>query len=690
MQTEQVRAQLLVHAPDGVVPGKTLWAGLSITHQPEWHTYWKNSGDSGQPTQLQWTLPAGVSAGDVAWPTPRLIRISSLANYGYEGTVLLPVPLTVAADFKPAAPDQPLTLKLQASWLVCKKECIPQEGEFSVQVPLRGSTAAHTVIFESARKNAPRSVPTMPGSVVPPSTAQIDGKQLLVSVQGLPVELRGKTLELFPETPEVIQTAAALQQEWRGAVWRATVLLSDHRSNSPQVMPLVLVDGSSAARDAYRVEAKVLGTWPPLGSPAAVSPALDAALQSNASSAPAATAPLPLWLALVGALVGGLILNLMPCVFPVLAIKLLALTQSAGSPARQRREAWAYAGGVLVSFAALGGLMLALRSAGEQLGWGFQLQSPLVIASLAALFTLLALNLAGLFEFGNLLPAGLAARQLQNPTLNAALSGVLAAVVASPCTAPFMGASLGLALTLPAWQAMGVFAMLGLGMALPFLVATWVPALARSLPRPGAWMQTFRQLMAFPMLATVVWLVWVLGQQSGVDGAGALLVLLVALGFVVWSLGLPGRARWLLGGTAALGLAAVLFHWGPLIVAPAAAEAPVRSGERWQTWSAPAVAQQLAQGKTVFVDFTAAWCVTCQVNKKTTLGQARVLAAFDSDGVVAMRADWTRRDPAITAALRQLGRSGVPVYVVYHPGQAPKILSEIIHVDEVLAALRRG
>jgi thiol:disulfide interchange protein len=313
-----------------------------------------------------------------------------------------------------------------------------------------------------------------------------------------------------------------------------------------------------------------------------------------------------------------------------------------------------------------------------------------VIASLAALFTLLALNLAGLFEFGNLLPAGLAARQLQNPTLNAALSGVLAAVVASPCTAPFMGASLGLALTLPAWQAMGVFAMLGLGMALPFLVATWVPALARSLPRPGAWMQTFRQLMAFPMLATVVWLVWVLGQQSGVDGAGALLVLLVALGFVVWSLGLPGRARWLLGGTAALGLAAVLFHWGPLIVAPAAAEAPVRSGERWQTWSAPAVAQQLAQGKTVFVDFTAAWCVTCQVNKKTTLGQARVLAAFDSDGVVAMRADWTRRDPAITAALRQLGRSGVPVYVVYHPGQAPKILSEIIHVDEVLAALRRG
>jgi|JI10StandDraft_1071094.scaffolds.fasta_scaffold100921_2 thiol:disulfide interchange protein/DsbC/DsbD-like thiol-disulfide interchange protein len=688
--TDQVRAELMAHAPEGVTPGKPVWVGLQLAHKPEWHTYWKNSGDSGLPTVLEWTLPKGVVAGDIAWPLPKKIPIGNLANYGYEGTVLLPVPLTVTPDFKPGVLGGDLEVKLKAAWLVCRKECIPEEGEFLLKVPVKSTTALNGPAFEAAFKAQPQPLLSGTAGILPESTVQLDGNAIKISVQNLPVALRGKTLDFFPETPEVIETAAQWTQAWNGAVWTASVPLSPQRSNSPSPMPVVLVaDGVGV-----RAELKLLGAWPPVAT-VAVSPALEAALKANAAntprSAPAVSAVslATLLAALVGALLGGLILNLMPCVFPVLAIKVVSFTQHADNRRGQRLGGIAYTAGVVLSFVALGALMLGLRAAGESIGWGFQLQSPLVVSALAALFTLLGLNLVGVFEFGSVLPSSLASLQARHPVADSFLTGVLAVAVASPCTAPFMGASVGLTATLPAAQALLIFAVLGLGLALPYLLASWVPAIASLLPRPGAWMDTFRKFMAFPMFATVVWLVWVLGHQSGMDGAAALLALLVALSMVVWALTLKGRTRTAVASISIAVCAALAWAGGPLIAPTQSAEAPSSPTSGWQPWAPGKVDQLLASGQPVFVDFTAAWCVTCQYNKKTTLANDQVLGDLAARKVALLRADWTRRDPAITAALGQLGRNGVPVYVFYKPGSAPVVLSEVLSVDEVRAAIAK-
>ncbi|MDB5777942.1 MAG: cytochrome c biosis protein transrane region [Polaromonas sp.] len=673
--TEQVRAELLAWAPEGVEPGKPVWLGLQLAHQPEWHTYWKNSGDSGLPTMLEWQLPAGITAGDIAWPTPKKIPIGTLANYGYEQTVLLPVPLTVAPGFD--APQ--LDVKLRASWLVCRKECIPQEGEFTLSLPARGSTAASGAAFQAAFDAAPKPLPT--GA----SQLEVSGKALKVSLAGLPASLQGKTLALFPETGSVIEPAGAWQQAWEGALWTAQLPLSSQRLDSPARMPLVVAWGEAA----YRIDAPVKGEWPAVAAPAGVSPALQAALRANAAAAPGAPAKASpgLLAALLGALLGGLILNLMPCVFPVLAIKVVGFVNEKSRAARIT-SGLAYTAGVVLSFLALGALLLGLRATGEQLGWGFQLQSPAVVAGLAALFTLLGLNLAGLFDFGSILPGRVVNLQAKNPGVNAFLSGVMATAIASPCTAPFMGASLGYAVGLPAAQALAVFGAIGIGMALPYLAASVVPGVARLLPRPGAWMVTFKQLMAFPMFATVAWLVWVLGQQSGIDGAGALLALLVLLALAVWSFSLRGTARRAIAAFSVALCALGLWAIGPNIVKPALTPVAAASA-RWQDWQPGRVEQLTAQGQSVFVDFTAAWCVTCQYNKKTTLADAGVLADMDARNVALLRADWTRRDPAVTKALAELGRSGVPVYVFYKPGRAPVVLSEILSVRDVRAELAR-
>ncbi len=740
--TPQVVAQLMAYAPDGVGPGKQVMVGLQITHQPEWHTYWKNSGDSGQPTDLQWTLPAGVSAGELQWSTPKKIPIGTLANYGYENTVLLPVPLEISPLYQPGLLGSTLDIKLKAVWLVCKKECIPEEGEFALQIPIQGSTALARAAFEAAKAASPVELPRSEKGAAPASTATIVASTkeqvqtvagtLQFSVAGLPATLRGQTLQLFPETAEVLHNATTLNKDWtqtwsgpQGAVWTALVPLSAQRSASPTVMPIVLAtqDGTFA----YRSEAAVLGSWLPVAPPALVPPALDTALKANAASqqapvdasgapwAPLGAGPasaLGLLSALLLALLGGLILNLMPCVFPVLAIKVMGFTQQAqlgsrtagtslgtrlGTSARHRwggnptlaASGVAYTVGVVLSFVALGGLMLALRAGGEALGWGFQLQSPAVVAVLAVLFTVLGLNLMGVFEFASVLPSSLATLQAKNPQIDAFLSGVLAVAIASPCTAPFMGASLGFALGLPAWQALAVFAFLGIGMALPYLLASVVPVVARLLPRPGAWMDVFKKAMAFPMFATTAWLVWVLGQQSGIDGAAALLLLLVGISMLVWALSLRGRARLVLTTLSIAACAAFLWATGSLITqnSPATTAAPQASG--WQAWEPGKVEQVLAQGRPVFVDFTAAWCVTCQYNKTTTLSNAAVLADLDAKKVQRLRADWTRRDPAITAALAALGRQGVPVYVLYKPGQAPVVMSEILSVADLRAAIAK-
>ena len=710
VRTDQVQAKLLAHAPQGVpagqapdaAAGQPVWVGLQITHAPEWHTYWKNAGDSGMPTELQWTLPPGVMAGDIAWPLPKKIPIGHLANYGYEGTVLLPVPLIITPEYKPGVLADALDVKLKATWLVCRKECIPQDGEFALKIPLRSSTALNGAAFDAALKSQPADV-----AGAHQVALKDDGKRLAVRVAGLPVDVRGQPLELFPESPGVVVTAAtpakpgepvgarSWSQHWDGDVWTADVPVSPERADSPEKMALVLVAGERG----WRAEAPVAGAWPALALPAGVSPALEAALKANANAGanappPAAPTAVPastfVW-ALLGALIGGLVLNLMPCVFPVLAIKVLGFTQHADDRRAHRTSGLAYTAGVVLSFLALGALMLALRAAGQQLGWGFQLQSPAVVAALTVLFTVIGLNLAGVFEFGSFLPSRLATLEARNPVANSFLTGMLAVAVASPCTAPFMGASLGLAVGLPAPQALLIFAAIGLGMALPYLAASWWPAVARLLPKPGAWMDTFKKFMAFPMFGTAVWLLWVLGQQTGIDGAGALLALLVVLALVLWALGLTGRTRIVLASFSIAAGALLASAFGPNVIKMAEAATPVAEtpGARWQPWSAERVQTALGAGQPVFVDFTAAWCVTCQYNKKTTLASAEVLSAMDAAKVQTFRADWTRRDAAITAELQKLGRSGVPVYVLQAPGQAPVVFSEILSVTEVKDALGR-
>ena len=670
VQTEQVRAELVAQAAEGFRPGKTAWLGLKLEHIPHWHTYWKNAGDSGLPTTLSWTLPDGVTAGDIDWPVPAKLPIGPLLNYGYEGTVLLPVPLTLT---QPIAGDT-LKVKLRADWLVCEVECIPQSGEFELDIPTRQPVTNHAGEFEHALAQRPLDVRGAD------ATARIVDGALSMEIRGLPAARRGHAADLFPELPGVVDNPATVTQQWSGDLLRASWPLSTQRSDSPANLPMVLVFDD---RTLLRVNVRIAGAWP--GDPAG-------AVASSGAEVTAPASGLGFITALMFALLGGVILNLMPCVFPVLSLKVLALTQHAGETRARWTSALAYTSGVVLSFVALAGLLIAARAAGEQLGWGFQLQSPGIVVALAGLFTLIGLNLAGVFEFGSFLPSNVASLRARDPTLDSFLTGVLAAAVASPCTAPFMGAALGAALTWPVAQSLAVFAALGLGVAAPYLLVSAVPAIGRLLPRPGRWMQTFRVALAFPMFATVIWLTWVLGQQTGIDGAAALLLALLALALAAWWWGQrPENGLKRVLSTAAIVMLAVgAFAWASPLWQPLAARGAENVGELWQPWSPRQVEELRATGRKVFVDFTAAWCVTCQYNKRTTLANSEVLQAFETHNVALLRAVWTNRVAVIAAELARLGRSGVPVYVFYDGASAPRLLSELPSVDEILTAVTRN
>jgi len=682
VSTPQLRAELVAHAPQGVQAGQPVWVGLQLTHQPEWHTYWRNPGDSGLPTQIELNLPPGITAGDVQWPLPHKLKAGNLTNYGYDKTVLLAVPLTVSKDYKPNA-SQTLDLQVHANWLVCRLECIPQEGEFALRIPVNSSYAPQAAAFDALQAQQPQALPTLK------ATTSFDAQRLALQVSGLPAALHGKSLGVFPNAPEVFESAAEqhprASQSWQDGVWTVQLPLSNLRLNDPKELGFVLTAGEGAARQGFEVTAAITQAWPAISE-------LPQATAATLSPVVSDEGTLGFVLALLGAFVGGLILNLMPCVLPVLAIKILGFAQHSRAHRAHRIAGMAYTAGVVLSFLALGAGVLALRAAGEQLGWGFQLQSPVVVSVLAAFFTLIALNLLGVFEFGQILPSRVASFQYKHPVMDAGLSGVLAVAVASPCTAPFMGASLGLAMTLPTWQALSIFASMGLGLAAPYLLASFMPAVARLLPHPGPWMVTLRQLLAFPMLATVVWLLWVLGQQTSLDATMFALAGLLLLAAFIWAITQHSRAARGLAWLLAAGLAWGALNFAEELKAPAtgAVESNTTTSNGsavWQPWSEAAVAQSLAQGRPVFVDFTAAWCVTCQINKKSTLSDSEVLADFAAHQVTLMRADWTRRDPAITAALTALGRSGVPVYVLHAPGQAPLVLSELLSVSKMKEAL---
>ena len=704
VQTPQVKASLLAHAPQGIAAGQTLWLGLQLQHQPHWHTYWRNPGDSGLPTELTWQLPAGVKALPLIWPAPQTIPIGPMANFGYEDTVLLVTPLQIDKGFKPAASLSTLDIQLHANWLVCKQECIPQEGDFQLSIPLQGATVMASAEFQKALA---QQASTLKGD----HAARIsdDGRTIQLSIAALPEELKKGPWTVLPQTANVVQNNAApliqgASQDGRGLT-QVQVKVSSERMDSPKDMSWLLVQGKADAPTGlqWSFNTPVQGQWQTFTEDATAA-TLPAASIVGSTPAPWAT-----WaLALLGALAGGLLLNLMPCVFPVLAIKLLNITQHADSRQEMKLSAWSFTAGVLISFLLLGGLMLALRAAGSQLGWGFQLQSPWVVGGLAMLFAVMGLNLSGLFEFGSFVPSSLAGIQWSKTWANSLWSGVFAVVIASPCTAPFMGASLGLAIGLPAWQALPIFAAMGIGMSLPFIAVTFSTAWVNRLPRPGAWMLTFKQFMAFPMFATVIWLVWVLGQQVGMEGVTGFLICLLSLAFMLWAVAQQGQSAWALRSFAALVLLGALWQWGSswthvelesnnlkgqsglasdTASASNAKGTQASSGLIWEAWSEDKVAQARAAGQPVFVDFTAAWCVTCQFNKKTTFRNPTLISDFAQKKVLLLRADWTRYDPAITQALNALGRNGVPVYAWYAPGQNVQLLSELPSVSEIQNSL---
>ena len=684
--TPQVRAELVAHAPQGVQPGATLMLGLLLKHQPGWHTYWLNPGDSGLPTQLNWTLPEGLKAGATLWPLPDMIPVANMVNHGFEDQVLLGTQVQIDKNFQPS---NTLELRLNAEWLVCKEECIPQSGQFLLTLNPQASTAGHAAVFAQLQEQQPTAL--QPAAQI----ATLSGETLRLDIQGLPPTVQGRPLKAYAQSPEVLASGLGLSGktgEWQNGRWQLAAPLHAFRNSTPNNLGLMLVDDSTPTPQAWTVRLNIQGDWPAISTtpmPATASPMAPTPKASSISDS--SLPPASVWAlasAILGAFFGGLLLNLMPCVLPVLAIKLLSLSQPSVTAAMRRGIGLAYTLGVLLSMVGLALLVMALRASGEQLGWGFQLQSPWVLVALSLLFTLIALNLFGVLQVRAAWASGLAAQLARHPLADAMLSGVLAVLVAAPCTAPFMGASVGLAFTLPAWQGLVIFISLGAGLAMPFLLACWWPVAAEWLPRPGAWMETLRQALGFPMLATVVWLLWVLGQQTSIDASAVLLAVLIAFSGLVWALGLSGGGRHVAAAVFAAILAWLIWVWGPVVTREAAPqEASLARHGTWQPWSAEKVVQAHANGQTVFIDFTAAWCVTCQVNKQTTLRNPQVLKAFSDKKVLLLQADWTRQDPAISAALSALGRSGVPVYVLHVPGQAPQLLSELLTPTLVLAAL---
>jgi thiol:disulfide interchange protein DsbD len=646
----------LVSASDHITPGQPLAVGLWLRLQPGWHTYWRNPGDSGSPPELHFILPPGAKAGPIAWPAPARQPEATLMTFGYSGSVLLPVQIS-----DPASP-----IVLHASWLVCKHVCVPEQGDFTLTLtPGPATPSAEAPLFAAAAAATPKPPPApWQATIAPDGTLQIRGEGVATA--------SAREAFFLPDAADKV--AAAAPQPMRLGDDRLTLALHPGPAFQPRqplagVLETVAADGR---RQAFALTAEP-------GSVATAKP--EARLAQLAE--------------LLGfALLGGLLLNVMPCVFPVLAVKAAGLAATARAPARSRvGHALAYALGVVLSFAAIGASLLALQEAGMSVGWGFQFQSPPFVAAVTWVLFAVGLNLSGVFALnwsGGGVGDGLASRA---DLLGSFFTGLLAVVVASPCTAPFMGAAIGTALAASPAVAMTVFLGLGLGLALPYVVLAVLPGFARLLPRPGAWMELLRQLLAFPMYGAGVWLLWVIGEESGPAGVLASASGLVLVGFAAWVLGyaqrhagISSRGRRTAQATAMAALLIAVAVLPALAAhAPTGAMAAVPGTE---PFSEARLAALRAEDRPVFVDFTAAWCITCLVNERLVLDRPEVREAFAAHHVVLLTGDWTREDPALTRFLRAHGRDGVPLYLFYPPKAPPVELPQILTEDAVLRLLR--
>ena len=684
VRTGHVTAEL-VSDQTALVPGTTTTVALRLAIDPGWHTYWRNPGESGLATTLAWHLPPGYAAGDIAWPAPHALPAGPLVNYGYEGEVFHLVPLTVPAD---ATPGAIAPLVVRADWLVCKETCIPEGADLTLELPV--AKVAEPSRWHDAIGATRKALPgPLPSGWQARATAS--GAVITLTLDAPANAADPGRLQFFAMDERRIEPSAPQKRAASANGSYALQLPVSHELNGDFArLQGVLRADKGMASEGGGVSAVALDL-PLAGAPVAGPKPMQVEVAGIAQRAPSGAVALSLPLALAFAFGGGLLLNLMPCVFPILSLKALGL---ATSPAENRRalryDGMAFASGVVLAFAALGIALATLRATGEELGWGFQLQSPAVVTSLAILFFVMALNLSGVFEFGSLVPSRIATWSHANRHVNAFASGVLAVAIASPCTAPFMGAALGYALGERAQVTLGVFVALGLGMALPYVALAWFPQWRRVLPRPGPWMQRLKQLLAFPLYATVAWLVWVLAAQVGIDAVIRIGLVLVLVAFALWAWRTwrsAARRAW--SGVAVAGaVAGVLVAWPLFAGGRGVPDLPApHAATGWQTYSPASIAELTAEGRPVFVDFTAAWCITCQVNERFVLNDARVREAFARGNVALMRADWTRRDGDISEALAALGRSGVPAYVIYRKGREPQLLPEVLQRQTVIDAL---
>lgn len=682
----------LVPENTAAVAGETLWVALRLVHAEHWHTYWINPGDAGKVTEISWQLPEGVSAGPITWPMPERFDLPpDLVGFGYTGEVFELVPLSIPANFS----GTELTATANVNWVECDDICIPASATVALTIPVvaAGTTAEVNAPWQYGFANTREFMPR--NDVALTSTFSVGNGDLNLLVQATDSIFAGaKTISFIPDAERLIdyvaeqkitsqQSSLQLQQKHHRRVLREA---------PTRVGGLLIVTDASDTKVAYQVEATV--------DPAAQMAATVAGAPAGSdggSVGPTSGGNVSVASAFLFAFLGGLILNLMPCVFPVLSLKVLHLASSTHVPLReQRMHGLTYMAGVMLSFVVLAGVLLALQAGGAAAGWGFHLQQPWFVASLVFLFFVMGLSMSGVVEFGTSVMGVGSDLQEKEGYSGSFFTGVLAAVVASPCTAPFMGAALGFAFTQSTVVALTVFLALGFGMALPFVVLSFMPALAKLMPRPGPWMLTFRQLLAFPLYATVVWLLWVLGQQTD-SNAMALVIggcVVLALGCWIYqhrhnSVGWWRHASLLLV-LACVGIAgSTLFT--PFLQARESAGAELAEGGNYEAYSAARLQQLRDEGKPVFVNMTAAWCITCLVNERVALDSETFIDAMADKGVVYLKGDWTNNDPAITDVLKQYETSGVPLYLMFPSDKSKPAekLPQLLTEEMMMEALER-
>nr|WP_294504793.1 protein-disulfide reductase DsbD domain-containing protein [uncultured Rhodopila sp.] len=631
----------LVSETDAIQPGQPFRIGLNLRMADGWHTYWKNPGDAGAAPEL--TI-AGGTASPIDWPTPRRVAEGPVMTYAYTGQVLLPVTVTASNG----------AIKAHAQWLICKEICVPEEGDFALTLPVgTPGPSPQAELFAAHDRAVPRASPWA-AQIAPDGTLFVKGP-----------ELRPATVTdawFIPDQADRILDDAAQPLSVRNGGF--TLSLKPGRGFDANTG----LSGVLSVRDRAGMQADVV-------------------INAAPGAAPAPAMP-PLGQVLVFAFLGGLILNLMPCVFPILAMKAVALARHGG---RGHAHSLSYTAGVLVMFVALAALLLAARAAGSAAGWGFQFSSPIFVAAMTWLLFAVGLNLSGVFQVGGLEGAGsgLAAR---HGVAGSFFTGLLAVLVATPCTAPFMGVAIAAGLAAPPAVTLLVFAVMGLGLASPYVALAAIPGLARVMPKPGRWMDIFKQALAFPMYGAAAWLLWVVSQEAGPGGVLATAAGLVLVGFAGWVLGASQAAslqpRRIGQAAAAVAMLLALAVLSGISAVPVGATTTTAEAGA-EAFSAERLAALRAEGKPVFVNMTAAWCVTCLVNERVAIGTTAVREAFAANGVTYLKGDWTRQDPAITEFLRQNGRDGVPLYVFYpaHGGQ-PQVLPQILTESQMLGLLR--